>query len=252
MKTIENKFAKKIINLQRGILILLFSLTSISAFSEVPGSAKSSGVGLNATRLIYLQGESSVSVSARNNTNINYLAKFAVTKNRDGSMSSAPFTVTPPLIKIDSGKVQDVRVFAQSNTLPTDRESVFYFVATMIPATNGPAQGSALNIGYSNVIKLFYRPAKLSMSVSDAFTNLQVKSSSTGLIVANNSPYYISINKLTVNGVKIDLSMKKGNTMIAPYDSFSYIAPTNARKGIAKWVVINDLGGEEEFSGTVN
>ncbi|MBN7874837.1 molecular chaperone, partial [Providencia rettgeri] len=72
------------------------------------------------------------------------------------------------------------------------------------------------------------------------------------IIINNNSPYYISLNKLSVNGVKIDLNMKKRNTMISPFDSFSYITPANGRNGIVKWTVINDLGGEESFSGKIN
>lgn len=246
MKAKEIFFGKKIVNYYRRALILLFSLTTIT------GYAAGGGVGLNATRIIYTQGENSVSVGARNNSNINYLAKFSISNNSDGTASKTPFLVSPPLIKIDSGRTQDVRIFAQQNSLPTDRESVFYFTATMIPATDGPIKGSALNIGYNNIIKFFYRPEKLSMSPYDAYKNLKINSSSTGITVVNDSPYFISLNKLSVNGVKAELSMKKSNTMISPFDSFSYVMPANGRKGVAKWVVINDLGGEESFSGQAN
>ncbi|MEX6035543.1 fimbrial biogenesis chaperone [Providencia hangzhouensis] len=246
MKVKESFLRKKVVNDCYRALILLFSLiTTTNVYAA-------GGVGLNATRIIYVQGENSVSVGARNNTNINYLAKFSVSMNNDGSASKTPFSVTPPLIKINSGATQDIRIFAQPNSLPTDRESVFYFSATMIPATDGPLEGSAMNIGYNNIIKVFYRPSKLSISPYDAYKNLEISSSSTGIIINNNSPYYISLNKLSVNGVKIDLNMKKRNTMISPFDSFSYITPANGRNGIVKWTVINDLGGEESFSGKIN
>ncbi|HGN9136508.1 TPA: molecular chaperone, partial [Providencia stuartii] len=233
MQTIENtkNILRKVNGFKQHFLILLFSLTSISAYSA------SNGVGLNATRIIYNQGESSTSIGARNNTDINYLARFLVTKNVDGTKSDTPFMVTPPLIKVDSGKSQEVKIHIKPNNLPTDRESVFYFSATMIPATNGPINGTMLNIGYNNVIKLFYRPKNLSISQKEASEKLSIESTSTGIKVINNSPYFISFSKLSVNGVKIDLSMKKRNTMIAPFDSFNYIAPSNGRSGIAKWTV---------------
>ncbi|WP_265505016.1 fimbrial biogenesis chaperone [Providencia rustigianii] len=55
-----------------------------------------------------------------------------------------------------------------------------------------------------------------------------------------------------MNGVKVELSLKKNNTMVSPFNSFSYIVPANGRKGIATWTVINDLGGEDVYSGQVN
>lgn len=229
----------------RNISILFFALTSL-AYSA------GSGVGLNGTRIVYIQGDESTSIGARNNTSINYLAKFIVTKNANGtSNTTVPFMVTPPLVKIDSGKSQEVRIYAQQNSLPKDRESIFYFSATMIPATDGPINGNALNIGYNNVIKLFYRPTNLKMSPRDAHENLKIVANATGITVVNNSPYYISLSNLVVNGVEIDLSMSKRNTMISPFDSFNYVAPSKARLGIAKWTVINDLGGEDVFSGQV-
>ncbi|WP_369309708.1 molecular chaperone [Providencia rettgeri] len=227
------------------IWVLLFLAISNMAYSA-------GGVGLNATRIIYMEGQDSTSIGAKNNTDINYLAKFIVSKSVDGNKSDAPFMVTPPLVKVDSKKTQEVKIYAQSSSLPKDKESVFYFSATMIPATNGPLNSSALNIGYNNVIKLFYRPSNLSMSPKEAHQQLQIKSSSTGISVINNSPYYISLNKLEVNGVNVELSMKKRNTMISPFDSFNYIVPINGRKGIAKWVVINDLGGEDAYTNQVN
>ncbi|ELX8379867.1 molecular chaperone [Providencia vermicola] len=248
MQTIETKKNRlsKVGGFKQNLLILLFSLTSISAYSA------GGGVGLNSTRIIYNQGEKSASIGARNNTDINYLAKFMVNKSPDGLKGDAPFTVTPPLVKVDSGKTQEVKIYGQTHNLPTDRESIFYFSATMIPATNGPVNGAALNIGYNNVIKLFYRPGKLPVSPKEAHEQLKIESSATGITVVNNSPYYISLSNLSVNGVKVDMSMKKRNTMISPYDSFSYITPANGRKGVAKWTVINDLGGEDVYHGQVH
>lgn len=223
-------------------LALLFSLTIVSAYSN--------GIGLNATRLIYIDGEESTSISARNKTEINYLTKFTISRTPEG-VGEAPFTLSPPLIKVDAGKSQDIRIYALPNSLPKDRESVFYFSGRMIPATNGPLESTALNIGFNNVIKLFYRPNNLTMLPTDAYSQLVIKATPTGVMVENNSPYFISLNELRVNGIKVSLSLQKNNTMVSPFNSLSYVVPENARRGIAKWTVINDLGGENVYSGQV-
>lgn len=244
MKTSElnNSFFEKLMNIKKTLLILLFSLASLPAYSA-------GGVGLNATRIVYQQGELSTSVGARNNTDINYLAKFMI--SGDDGKNSTLFSISPPLIKINSKDRQDVKIYFTGNGLPTDRESLFYFSATMIPGTNGPLNSSALNIGYKTIIKLFYRPSKLTMTPEEAYQQLAISVSPTGIVAKNNSPYYISMNLLTVNGVNAELSLKKQNTMISPYGSLNYVMPENGRKGKATWKVVNDLGGENVYLGNV-
>ncbi|MEX9754417.1 molecular chaperone [Providencia vermicola] len=232
------------------ILLLMFVLTTV-ATQVAAATNGTGGVGLNSTRLIYNQGEQSISVSARNNSSINYLAKFNVIKSANISDKSAtPFSLSPPLVKIDKGTSQDIRIYMQPHSLPQDRETVFYFTATMIPSTNGPIEGAGINIGYNTIIKLFYRPKNLTISPEDARKGLIVKSTPSGVVVENNLPYYISLSKLNVGKTKIELSLQKNNTMIAPFSSFNYLVP-GAKSGIATWVAINDLGGEDKYSGNI-
>ena len=80
MQTIENEnnlLNKLNITNNWSFLILLFSLTPLSMH------AMSSGVGLNATRIVYMQNADSASIGARNNTDINYLAKFAANAKKE-------------------------------------------------------------------------------------------------------------------------------------------------------------------------
>ncbi|MEY0302253.1 MAG: fimbrial biogenesis chaperone [Pseudomonadota bacterium] len=247
MKTIGKKIQnfQVVKNAKQLFLILLFSLTSSQAISA------SGGVGLNATRVVYHAESDGTSIGARNNTNINYLAKFSVTIRPNMKSDAAPFMVTPPLAKIDSGKTQEIKINAKPYNFPTNRESLFYFNSTMIPATNGPTSTTAVNIGYTTIIKLFYRPKGLKISPQEASEKLRIVPNATGITVYNDSPYYISLAKLSVNNVKINLNMKKNNTMIAPFDSFSYITPVSGRTGLSKWSTINDLGGEDDYIGQV-
>ncbi len=219
-------------------------ISALLLFTAAP--ALSAGVSLNATRLVYVQGEKSISIHARNNTSENYLSKFSVT---DGDNKASPlFIVSPPLIKILKDTRQEARIYIKGNTLPDDRETVFYFHATMIPATDGSVKTNALSIAYDNIIKLFYRPANLKMTPEEAYSNLSIKPTASGVTVVNDSPYYITLSQLVLNGAKVELDLSKKNTMISPFASFNYAVPASARKGIANWTVINDLGGENAFS----
>lgn len=219
-------------------------ISALILFIAVP--ALSAGVSLNATRLVYVQGEKSISVHARNNTSENYLSRFTVT---DAENKISPlFVISPPLIKILKGTRQEVRIYIKGNTLPEDRETVFYFHATMLPATDGSVKTNTLSIAYDNIIKLFYRPKNLKMTPEEAYSNLIIKPATGGVTVVNNSPYYITFSRIVLNGTKVGLDLSKKNTMISPFSSFNYAVPVNARKGVAEWTVINELGGENVFS----
>lgn len=228
--------------MRKHIAFIIFLFISSPAFS--------SGVSLNATRLVYDQGSKSISVHARNNTDVNYLSKFTITDKNNAP--SALFNISPPLIKILSGKSQEVRIYGNTASLPEDRETVFYLHAVMMPATSSDVRSNALSFAYENIIKVFYRPANLKMLPEDAHRQLAVNATSSGVTVVNNSPYYISLNHLILNGTKVELHMAKKNTMIAPFDSFSYSVPANARKGTAKWTVIDDLGANNEYSAQIH
>ena len=72
----------------------------------------------------------------------------------------APFTVTPPLFRLNGGKENTLRVVKTAQALPEDRESVFWLsVKTVPPEAEG--KGNHLQIAVRTRIKLFYRPASL-------------------------------------------------------------------------------------------
>lgn len=223
-------------------LIQLLWLISLLLLST---STFASGVSLNATRIVYTQNEKSVSIGARNNTDANYLAKFFIVD--EAGNKTVPFTLSPPLAKIQSRSNQEVRIYAQPSNLPTDRESIYYFHAVMIPSTDGPLASNALSIAYDHIIKLFYRPQHLPMTPEKARESLSFKANENGVTVINDSPYYISLSSLVLNGTKVNLNIANKNTMISPYQSFDYLVPAQARKGTAEWITINDLGGEDAF-----
>ncbi|ENU1225998.1 MULTISPECIES: molecular chaperone [Providencia] len=204
------------------------------------------GVSLDATRIVYPQGDKSVSIAIKNShSHVSYLTRtFMTSESQD---SNVPFETTPPVFKIAPNSRQEVRVLEKSNNLPKDRESLFFFHATMVAGQSQKVDGDGLNIAYDHVIKVFYRPKNLPLTSDEAQKKLVFQSQGNQLKVTNNSPYYINLAQISINKQKINMSMEKGNTTIAPYSSLQYPITSNMHKGTVIWRAITDLGGTNEF-----
>lgn len=229
----------KITNRIRKFFVILLMIISPFSYSK--------GVGLNATRIIYPEGENSVGVIVRNEEpKINYLVQAYISSDENPIV----FQVTPPLFRINSLSRHEVKIYAMSNSLPKDRESIFYFHAKMIPGQSNNSDTAGLSVGFDNVIKLFYRPKNLPMTSEDAQKKLKFSVEGKQLKVVNNSPYYINFAGFSVNNIKLDVSLANNNAMIAPYSSIKYALPTGVNKGSVQWRTIDDLGGFNEHKAT--
>lgn len=214
----------------------------VANFLLLNNFAYSAGVGIDATRIIYPQGEKSVSVTLRNNDEkVNYLTQITIASEQYPDA----FEITPPLFRIEKMSRQDVRIMLVNNQLPKDRESVFYFKARMVPARDKNSEG--VIIGFDNIIKLFYRPTDLKQTAKEAQSSLVFKNVGNKTEVINRSPYYISLFNVTLNNKAMVINSENKNNMIAPFSSinFDLKTPTGA---IAKWTAINDLGGYDGYS----
>ncbi|MFD1092108.1 molecular chaperone [Providencia vermicola] len=221
-------------------------LSALSLFLA-PFFLNAKGVSLDATRIIYPQDAKSVSITVSNtDEQVNYLTRAYITDAQN--KPSKAFELTPPVFKVASGSKQEVRIFSKTPELPTDRESLFYFHATMIAGQKEKTEGDGLNIGYDHVLKLFYRPSNLPMDSAQAREKLKFKIEGSSLKVNNDSPYYVNLAQIKINNQRLDVSLEKGNTTIAPYSSLSYPISSNMKQGTIVWRAITDLGGTDEFS----
>lgn len=222
------------------IMTLLLSLAA-----NTP--ARANGFGINATRLIYPQGEQSISVTLRN-TQIDkpWLVQALVSLAQD-KPAKAPFIVTPPLFRLEPQSTNQVRIAFLNQPLPTDRESVFYFHTTAIPASEKPGELMAtpeiqgtVQFGVGNIIKLFYRPTGLPGSSTAAQKNLHFERCEHGLEISNPSAFFVSLDTVTVNGERLPLSTPE-QRMLAPYSS--HVWAEQKPYGEVRWTTINDYGG---------
>lgn len=227
------------------------------ALLNCPLSGFANGISLSSTRVIFNASESGAIITVRNNTSSPWLIR-ARSQLQPNSSETAPFTITPPLFRIEPDNRNTVRIFnVDSGSLPGDRESVFYLSFLAIPASDklaesaAPAVAARVTIGVDTVIKLFYRPEKLENKITSA-NDFSLSYKNKTIKINNLTPYYQTLSQLKLNGNKIPV--QDAGAMIAPFSSKEFTTPKmiNSPAEIG-WSVIDDLGAESElYKITVN
>lgn len=199
------------------------------------------------TRIIFDSESVAQTVTLKNNGKRVFLA--SATFNGNGSEH---FAITPPLVRIDAGDKTQLRIRATDTlSLPLDRESVFYYVVTMIAGDDRPdPQTSRVAVATRYWFKLFYRPTGIGRPASNS-CDLIFTIKNSGLYAVNNTPFYTTLFSLAINGQRIELAPDAA--MIAPHASqlVSHVDKVSQ----VEWARINDFGGSEKkclFSFTDN
>jgi len=215
----------------------------------IPGAqAAEGGISLGRTRIVFTSIDKAQMLTMRNQSMRPYLVQSAVVMEPNGR-GSAPFITTPPLFRLEANSQSAIRILREDDAkLPADRESVFYFTAIAVPATEKPkveedtAMAAKISIGIQNTIKLFYRPSGLAMTVEEAEGKLTFQQQQGKVLVNNPTPYYLTFSRLAFNG--IDVNVRDNVSMIAPFSQVSY--PVAGKAQQAQWSVINDYGGSSK------
>lgn len=204
-------------------------------------------VVMTGSRVIYASDAKSVDVQLRNNDDFPYViqAWFDSGDNKSTpATGKAPFVVTPPTFRIAAKDGQVLRIFfTGGNTLPQDRESVFYFNFLQVPPGNiAGDKGNQMVILLKNRMKLFYRPATLKNNNKKIFDYLNFsKISSSSIQITNTSPYYISLSKVAVRNAVA----KEAAPMIAPFSTVDVALVQGKATGSVQGIeigLVNDYG----------
>lgn len=153
------------------------------------------GIVITGTRVVYPAGEREVTVKIDNRGDKPVLAQSWVD---DGDASAtpetarAPFTVTPPVNRINPGKGQTLRLMYTGESLPKDKESVFWLSVLEVPPMNKEKQNQ-LQMAFRSRIKIFYRPSGLAGNANLAGQSVSWKKANGGVEGTNPTPYYVSL-----------------------------------------------------------
>ncbi|WP_447884809.1 fimbria/pilus periplasmic chaperone [Serratia fonticola] len=209
-------------------LTMVALLAGVISFPTIAG-----GVSLGSTRIIYPANGNQVSLTINNSDDKSRFLINSWVEDRDGKKST-DFTVYPPLFMINPGNenVQSIK-FDQSRSLPSDRETLYWFNAQAIPQQH-PAKGeNVLQLASLSRIKMFVRPAGLEMKAIDAPQHIHFSRKGNQLVVNNPTPYHITLVGF------MDGKTALPNTMVPPKDSVVLDSKAN---GPITFRTINDYG----------
>lgn len=243
------------------MIIRFILIASVIYFSFI--ASLEASVVMTGTRVIYPGDAKEVSVQFNNKdgfSNVVQLWTDTGTSDSTPETADGPFVVLPTVFKVPAHKGQMVRLVYTGDTLPSDRESVFYLNFLQIPPVNPVITDNKMLVMLRNRVKIFYRPVGLQGKSIELHSKLRFsinRNSLNGqlfLQAHNPTPYYASFSKglvkLQEREVKISVDMiEPYSTRQWPIDNliipkgtpveFSFSVVSDQGAHIPKTVVIN-------------
>jgi len=212
-------------------------------------------VVIGGTRIVYPADEKEVTVKLSNEGTVPGLVQVWLDDGDEKSTpdtAKVPFTVAPPIFRMDGGKGQAVRLMYTGDPLPADKESLFWVNVLEVPPKAENKEGrNMLQFAFRTRIKLFFRPTKLAGDVDQAPGKLSWKLISPeagkelALQVSNPTPYHVNFAKVGL-GINEKTVGDEGGGMVAPGQSatFPLKGLTHMPSGDVKadFTVITDYG----------
>lgn len=232
--------------------MLLSKTTALVVLTTVLATQQANAaIALDRTRVIFDGNAKSVSLSISNqNKQLPYLAQAWI-EDQQGKKIVTPFTVLPPLQRVEPGSKSQVRLQALPavSTLPQDRETLYYFNLREIPPKSDKA--NTLQIALQTRIKLFYRPAGLRVQQNTAPLQEQLTLTREGdrYVVNNPTGYFITLIDGAATRQGKSLEGFKA-LMVAPKSNGELSVPAGQLGNSPVLTYVDDYGGRPQLSFT--
>lgn len=223
----------KLILLQKKLIKIIFASALIMSGAN---SAVAGGILLGATRVIYTQGDKQATLAIKNtDEKLRYLIQSWV-EDKNGKKTS-DFIITPPLFVSNAKGESTLRIVYVGADLPKDKETVYYLNSKAIPEFDREKieNKNVLKMAVLSRIKLFVRPANLTLMSETAPESLKFHYEGNTLTVDNPTPYYVSLIQFYVGGEL------QPNTLISPKDKTVINVKSNLKKEVT-YKAVNDYG----------
>ncbi|HEY9272278.1 fimbrial biogenesis chaperone [Achromobacter sp.] len=219
----------------------------------VMATSANAAVVLSGTRVIYSSSQREVTLKLTNEGDGPVLVQSWIDDgdpNATPDQVKVPFTLTPPLFRLDPAKGQTLRIIHTQEPLPQDRESLFWLNALEVPPRAG-FEANRLQIAIRSRIKLFFRPAGLPGKAGDAPDKLRwrfVRKPNGGYVLSASNPsgYYVTLSRVSVQAAGKQHVNEEG-AMVAPhaateFDFGSLTAVDSEIPSVVRYTTINDYG----------
>ncbi|WP_176099972.1 fimbria/pilus periplasmic chaperone [Burkholderia cepacia] len=228
--------------------------TACAAWLGYLATPADASVVIGGTRVIYAASESEVTLKLSNAGQSPALVQSWVdTGDVRGAPSTTevPFTVTPPISRIDPSKSQTLRIVYTGEPMPQDHESVFWLNVLEVPPKPSAADAdmNRIQLAFRSRIKLFYRPEKLAGSSADAPAQLTwrlTQADGKPAIEAHNpTPFHVSLTTISVQSGGRSAIFDDGG-MVGPGETRAFPlkgdVPGSAGASV-RYTTLNDYGG---------
>lgn len=204
---------------------------------------------VNGTRVIYDGDQREITVRLTSTGNQPVLVQSWIDDgdaNASPDSIRTPFTLTPPINRINPEKSQSLRIsYTSTPVLPQNRESIYWLNVLEVPAMKKGNTDNKLQVAFRTRIKLFYRPAALAdrTRATAAAESLKWSISGNTLTATNASPYYVSLVEVAMKGAGKQGSVE--GEMVPPSGSQTFTLPKSVRAvagSVLIYQYINDWG----------
>ena len=218
------------------------------------------GVIISGTRQIYAEPRREITVRVSNDdqqaARLVQVWMDAGNAQLTAEHSDVPFSISPPVFRLDPGKSQAIRLAYTQEPLPGDKESLFWLNVLEVPPQTRSPPASAdeerqnqLRFAFRIRTKVFFRPRGLSGNSQDAPEQLTWTlrtGKQAALRVFNPSPFHVTFHEVAVvMGEQVIATDQQG--MVAPFASLDLalpplmqVVPADAR---VQFQYIDDFGG---------
>lgn len=213
--------------------LFIAALFSILIFSINQSWA---GVALGATRVVYPANQKQASLGISNNDDKSTFLIQSWVENEAGQKTNQ-FVITPPLFVMKGKKENTLRIIDGTNdSLPKDRETLMWLNVKAIPSADKSQEDkNLLQFAIVSRIKLFYRPAGLSVSPEKAPAALVFSRSGNQLNIDNPTPYYVTVTNVKSNNKELK------SFMVSPMGKTQIAIPAGANNTFS-YQTVNDFG----------
>ncbi|WP_429092782.1 fimbria/pilus periplasmic chaperone [Aeromonas veronii] len=226
----------------QGTLLVICGLSTCTA---------NAAITLDRTRVIFPGGSNVISLKIdNNNKELPYLAQSWL-EDANGNKVNSPFTVLPPIQRVEpnTSNMLQVRALPAVNSLPQDKESLFYLSVREVPPKS--EKTNVLQLALQTTVKFFYRPQALIVP-SDANQapwqeQLTLHPEGDGYRLDNPTPYYVTVVEAATGakGTPVD---NFEVLMLAPKSSSKLNVTNKALGTTPRFTYIDDYGGRHQLN----
>jgi P pilus assembly chaperone PapD len=206
----------------------------------LPAMLAQAGIIASATRVIFREGDNEKSLMLLNTNDYPIVVQTWVDDgdvNAAPEQSTAPFVSLPAVFNMQPNTLKGVRLIYNQQSLPKDRESVFWINLYEIPPTRPviPPLQPSVTMAMNTQMKIFYRPKAVvaveKETPKPVFT-LKKEDDHYVLLCDNPSAVHLSFSRLSLRiGQKDYPVQQESDMMTPPYGSKKYRIDDIAKSG---------------------